>query len=777
MTDPLDALGARAGAQLRQRTDAIDTDEHGALAGVRRRAARPSGAVTAAAVLLLVFSVVGVAWLVRVDGAGPVDAGRDGRTVLGAGADDGWESVAGDAFRSTEGVGTVRGVEVAEGTVVAVGGDAGNGHDGTVRPSVWRSADGREWERVDADRIDDGGEAFAAAAALMTDVTVVVREGGPRLVAVGHATFLSDRRVPLAWVSDDLGASWALVEPGDVAGRLEAVGASRAGIVAVGSAEAEDGAVGASWVSSDGERWERATPAGLADTDLLISIAAAGERYTATAIVGGEEPALWTSSDGRSWQPARVRDRPAGRLFLSRVTAADDGGFLAVGAVEPPGGTGADGLVLRSGNGRTWRQAADPVGAIPGDGVQRLHDITADDDGLVAVGVDDGDPVVWEARDGRAWEVAARGDGLLAEAGPDATAAMNRLLRVPAGLLAIGSVTEPPEHLDRAVAWLRPAGERTAGRMPPPDPTGLRLVASSDTQLTIADVDAAIAESFDLDELSGGDPAFRLARRGNAIVFYGTGGDTYVVDPDGPEQPRKLGDSTYFLPSADDDRVWLVDGAAGSSAENRLREVTVDGEETVGSRDVPGGAIPTGAVSGGIVLSTAEGLDVWDPAADDVVARLPGGQFVAAGGSLLAWCENPCATLHATAIGSGDTGLPSDVDDRVLEAPEGAGEWVPHRGEFAPDGRHLAVALTAAADPFASPGTDYGLAVIDVTSGDVQVLDEAGVPPGPFAWSPDGRWLFAPTAGGGVLVHDTERDRTDVRALELRTVHGLATVE
>lgn len=128
-----------------------------------------------------------------------------------------------------------------------------------------------------------------------------------------------------------------------------------------------------------------------------------------------------------------------------------------------------------------------------------------------------------------------------------------------------------------------------------------RLFLSSDTHLTVVDVDQAEVDTRPVAALAPGDPPYRLVARDDALVFYGREG-TYRLDATADQPPTLLGSSEFFVPSAVEDRVWLVEAGSGG----QLREVDVDGNETVPAALAPAGW-PAAAVADGVVLETAEG--------------------------------------------------------------------------------------------------------------------------------------------------------------------------
>lgn len=168
---------------------------------------------------------------------------------------------------------------------VAVGTDAGVG-DGDA--AVWRSADGRSWERV----ADDGGLGGPGSQAAL-DVTV--GPGGLTAVGVGDGSAQS-------WTSSD-GGAWTPLPIGDGVAAAGVAADERA--VAAGSAAA-DGLDAAVWRRSEGPSWERQEGGELSGPlDQELAAVAVGDALAvavgATNLGGGDDAAVWSSADGAAW--------------------------------------------------------------------------------------------------------------------------------------------------------------------------------------------------------------------------------------------------------------------------------------------------------------------------------------------------------------------------------------------------------------------------------------------------------------------------------------------
>jgi hypothetical protein len=163
-----------------------------------------------------------------------------------------------------------------------------------------------------------------------------------------------------------------------------------------------------------------------------------------------------------------------------------------------------------------------------------------------------------------------------------------------------------------------------------------------------------------------------------------------------------------------------------------MREVAVDGRVTVPERKPPEGRWPVAAVSSGLVFSLPDGrLQVWDPRSGELVRSLPSGFPVASFGDLLAWCDEPCRTLHITNVVTG-------LDD-VVDAP-GAYAFDQLRGAFSPDGRTIGLPVLTDRHPASSRSE---LALVSVETGAATVVEGTEVHGYVFVdWSPSGETVF-----------------------------------
>ena len=134
---------------------------------------------------------------------------------------------------------------------------------------------------------------------------------------------------------------------------------------------------------------------------------------------------------------------------------------------------------------------------------------------------------------------------------------------------------------------------------------------------------------------------------------------------------------------------------------------------TVPDTRPPDGAWPVAAVDGNLVFQREGELFVWDPATGREIDRLPGQLPVAWQGSLLAWCDGACRSLHLADLASGAR--------LEAELPAGATGFEALRGAFSPDDGTLAVAVRLGD----GENAERQLALVDVRTGQL-TLPERG---------------------------------------------------
>lgn len=273
--------------------------------------------------------------------------------------------------------------------------------------------------------------------------------------------------------------------------------------------------------------------------------------------------------------------------------------------------------------------------------------------------------------------------------------------------------------------------------------TGSRVYLSTDTQMTVVDVDAGSATVHDLPELAPGDPLYRLVWRSDKLVFYGqtdVGPAVFTLDPASPTSPALIDDDAwFFIPSAVEDRVWVA-GLDPSSPETvraleTVREVTVDGVVTTPHVAPPDGRWPVAAVDDGLVFQGDDMLEIWDPETQEFVDTLPGPFPVAVWGNRIVTC-GACDQLDLIDLDADTT--------RTVEVPVGVASVDGYGGAFSPDGRYVVVAGRLTGGPLTAE-TRVVPVLIDFESGTASVVP--GIPTSlddypQVAWSASGDWVF-----------------------------------
>jgi hypothetical protein len=258
-----------------------------------------------------------------------------------------------------------------------------------------------------------------------------------------------------------------------------------------------------------------------------------------------------------------------------------------------------------------------------------------------------------------------------------------------------------------------------------------RLFLAGSGEMWIVDVETQRVRHLDVPQLSPGDPPYRIVNREGGIVLWGY--TTYVLDKGGTLPPRTLAkDSLLFIPSVQPDRVWAVFGDDTSTV-RAVREVDVNGDVTVPDVRVPPSKPPLAAAGNGLVLLGADhSLEVWNPSTGVVLQRVPGPFPVASFGNSLAWCGDPCETLHVTDVATGQ-----DVN---VTLPPGAQEFMGANGAFSPDGKTLAVAVRTNQN---ATSPTWQLALVDVASRSAVTVDGTTTSGYVFIdWAPSGGDVF-----------------------------------
>ena len=299
------------------------------------------------------------------------------------------------------GLGEIFGSASDGGTTVLIGQLVDRG-DEAIRSRIWRTTDGRHWDRV---LEPPAGQRFFSVTA-----------GGPGFVAVG-----TDDSKAIVWTSAD-GAQWReMLDDSFDRGIMRTIVATNSGLVAFGFRWDTDSQV--IWTSQDGTKWLAATnESGLRVARGLQAVAALDGR--AIALVGPGEEGLgpievWETTGRAEWkQTASLPDADHAAIWRA---AAGPRGWVAISPRDS---------AWFSADGVTWERAATgpdvssvvigvDAGFVATGSVGSLGDETCGDQR-------DYHGQTWTSTDGRTWEhMRPTSDfewasiGALLEVGPD----------------------------------------------------------------------------------------------------------------------------------------------------------------------------------------------------------------------------------------------------------------------------------------------------------------------------------------------------------------------
>ena len=394
---------------------------------------RPWQAIGGLLVAMVLVAVV-LVWLMR--GPSPPQPTR-GRSQPSQRTTLSWDSLAPPETTAKDAVMS------AVAAVPEGGGYVAGGKDGTDA-AVWRSRDGRTWDRISSDDLDGENGSLSVGAIIVPnpdltfaigketsaegdkDVAVWRSEGGEesafqRLpdellegeddqvatcargtppekgvgVLIGGFEGAPGSRVASIWNSTTQGDAWeqlSVMNPTtwDEAriNRIICLPAESCDLfLAVGSST-QDGSKDATvWTSTTGREWVPSVISadgdqGMTDATVFDSMLVA-VGFDRSGAHGGA--AVWTSSDGTDW--SRVPD-PEGTLegpdFVANNLSAPNfegpPGLIAVGQGREVDSPNHDALVWTSEDGLRWFRESDPNGAFGGPGDQEIRGIAARDD-------------------------------------------------------------------------------------------------------------------------------------------------------------------------------------------------------------------------------------------------------------------------------------------------------------------------------------------------------------------------------------------------------------
>jgi len=269
------------------------------------------------------------------------------------------------------------------GTVVLLG-HGPHDSDAQQRSMIWRSTDGRHWERTLRTSTDQRINAITA--------------GGPGFVAVG-----SNGTQAAVWTSKD-GVTWRpVVDSAFERGRMQSIVATKGGLVVFGGRSDTDSRV--IWTSPDGIEWLAATnESGLRVARGVEAVAAWNGQALAFVAPGDTlgRVEVWATTGRAEWE--RVATLPGGDRFTVYRAAGGPLGWVALGATD----SATPYVAWHSGDGRHWEKAATgpdvwtsvigvDAGFIATGSVGSLGDETCGDQR-------DFHGHTWTSADGRTWQ-------------------------------------------------------------------------------------------------------------------------------------------------------------------------------------------------------------------------------------------------------------------------------------------------------------------------------------------------------------------------------------
>lgn len=256
------------------------------------------------------------------------------------------EDLGGDGYQAMGAVTSWNGVLYA-------GGEYQIDEAGAFLPGLWRSTDGRDWERIEH-------PVFSGFEAVVTDIDT----RGSTLIVVGFDG--ADENRPLVWITRD-GEDW------------DTVRSDEAGVAVVGEVEVPD----------------RDTPFSL----FMTGVAPSPDGWVATGTIGNPSTGVvWTSEDGYYWEVAALLpdyDRPGADVIPAAVIPTLDGMVLV--GTSPLDTSGFPPLAfavawVSTDSGRSWAQSGRSSNSMAVEGASSpwhmgtMRDVVLSDGQLVAVG-------------------------------------------------------------------------------------------------------------------------------------------------------------------------------------------------------------------------------------------------------------------------------------------------------------------------------------------------------------------------------------------------------
>ncbi|WP_345438304.1 hypothetical protein [Actinoallomurus vinaceus] len=316
---------------------------------------------------------------------------------------------------------------------VAVGTTSAKGDFSDMQPVVWRSTDGRRWDRISADQLKISGKGERAT-------LDGVAANGDTVVAHGWTASgpkKSDIREGF-WRSTDGGANWGSISTPHPDGNGLTVGAAflafGPGGFLIGRDADKKGGGGSPYCvlmsSADGQRWASAGEIHVSGYGRLLRLTGSDQGWTAT-VATGSSVTVQRSADGRSWAGAGTVPMPGGRTLTG--TAVTSGATVLVGRDGTAEGNNAV-LAVRDLHGQeVGIDLTRVAGAVRTD--QSVNAIASAGGQLVAVGNSNGDAAVWTSSNGRQWNRGQAESKAFARPGPQQ---LTGLASGGAGWVAVG---------------------------------------------------------------------------------------------------------------------------------------------------------------------------------------------------------------------------------------------------------------------------------------------------------------------------------------------------
>jgi hypothetical protein len=581
---------------------------------------------------------------------------------------------------------------------VAVGTTSAKGDFSDMQPVVWRSSDGRRWDRISADQLKISGKGERAT-------LDGVAANGDTVVAHGWTASgpkKSDIREGF-WRSTDGGATWGSISTPHPDDNNLTVGAAflaygPGGFIIGRDADKKGGGSKPYCVlmsSADGQRWASAGEIHIAGYGKLLRLTGSDQGWTAT-VATGSSATVQRSGDGTSWAAAGTVPIPGGRTLTGTATTSTS--TVLVGRDGTAEGNDAV-LAVRDLHGQdVGVDLAKVPGAVRTD--ESVNAVASAGGRFVAVGNSNGDAAVWTSPDGRRWSRAQAEPKAFARPGPQR---LMSLASGGSGWVAVGSDGAAPRRplvvtsADGA-AWQAVDGDKVFGSGTH-DQIDTASVTSGPTGYVIAGdqaSSAAVWHSADLktwtrgegttkDALDGSpgadrwmhsvvsgpfgyvavgglnDPSVQNAPRGRPAVWTSADGERWSLQqlplPSGTLEARfhqvairqnvltaagtartSGGTTVFAFTSADGGKTWRqvsLPPADGGRGRSAVTAVTA----------TPGGFIVTGSldVRGGadvVIWTSSDGLAWKTQTPQGVGLSGPGDQWLtgmtAAGGDLLA---------------------------------------------------------------------------------------------------------------------------------------------